>query len=102
MARVGLDDLLRRLNAPDALRASYFAEIDNRLATAVERSWDRWAQAGGAPPAPPEGGIGCVGSAAQRRPSDQDDPPGCTARSPPARCRGVPLPGANVRWPPWG
>eukprot|EP00974_Lingulodinium_polyedra_P095240 9228233-Lingulodinium_polyedra.AAC.1 len=36
MARVGLDDLLRRLRIPDALRASWFAEVDNILATAVE------------------------------------------------------------------
>eukprot|EP00974_Lingulodinium_polyedra_P070345 6806808-Lingulodinium_polyedra.AAC.1 len=50
MARVGLDDLLRRLQIPDALRASWFAEIDNTLATAVERSWDQRARAGGGPP----------------------------------------------------
>eukprot|EP00974_Lingulodinium_polyedra_P075065 7274128-Lingulodinium_polyedra.AAC.1 len=50
MARVGLDDLLRRLRIPDALRASWFAEMDNNLATAVERSWDQWARARGGLP----------------------------------------------------
>eukprot|EP00974_Lingulodinium_polyedra_P023855 2309302-Lingulodinium_polyedra.AAC.1 len=31
MARVGTDDPLRRLRIPDALRASWFAELDNNF-----------------------------------------------------------------------
>eukprot|EP00974_Lingulodinium_polyedra_P119182 11170184-Lingulodinium_polyedra.AAC.1 len=50
MARAGVDDLLRNSQAPDALVGSFFAEVNNDLATAVERTWNAWAEAGGGRP----------------------------------------------------
>eukprot|EP00974_Lingulodinium_polyedra_P012622 1221707-Lingulodinium_polyedra.AAC.1 len=38
MARVGLEDLLRMLNARGAMTASYFSELDPALAEAVQRT----------------------------------------------------------------
>eukprot|EP00974_Lingulodinium_polyedra_P013273 1287674-Lingulodinium_polyedra.AAC.1 len=37
MARAGVDDMLRSLQAPDALVGSFFAETNGELASAVER-----------------------------------------------------------------
>eukprot|EP00974_Lingulodinium_polyedra_P022831 2204304-Lingulodinium_polyedra.AAC.1 len=50
MARVGLGDLLRSVQAPDALVGSSFAEINDELAGAVQRAWNTWAEAGGGCP----------------------------------------------------
>eukprot|EP00974_Lingulodinium_polyedra_P015175 1468990-Lingulodinium_polyedra.AAC.1 len=47
MARVGLDDMLRRIGAEDALHASFFVEINSTLAGAVKRTWKRWQEIGG-------------------------------------------------------
>eukprot|EP00974_Lingulodinium_polyedra_P087388 8470211-Lingulodinium_polyedra.AAC.1 len=43
MARVGLEDLLRMLNARGALTASYFSELDPALAEAVQNRWRQMA-----------------------------------------------------------
>eukprot|EP00974_Lingulodinium_polyedra_P042063 4037094-Lingulodinium_polyedra.AAC.1 len=50
MARVGLGDLPRTVGTPDALARSFFADVDDHLAGVVERSWNRWADAGGGRP----------------------------------------------------
>ena len=54
MARLGLDDLLRMAGAPQALVCSAFAELDDELATAVERRWQAHAALG-------MGGAPCAG-----------------------------------------
>eukprot|EP00974_Lingulodinium_polyedra_P075354 7301740-Lingulodinium_polyedra.AAC.1 len=47
MARVGLDDLLRRIGASGVLHASFFVEIDPTLAGAVKKTWLSWEEIGG-------------------------------------------------------
>eukprot|EP00974_Lingulodinium_polyedra_P133767 11226907-Lingulodinium_polyedra.AAC.1 len=46
MARVGADDMLRRARAPRARVGSYYAELDDELAGAVERRWHPAARLG--------------------------------------------------------
>eukprot|EP00974_Lingulodinium_polyedra_P064044 6186160-Lingulodinium_polyedra.AAC.1 len=50
MARVGVDDLLRTLGAPNILCASFYVEINSTFSRAVERAWQRWDQIGGGMP----------------------------------------------------